>query len=145
MYRIPIYTVTLVRERTQAVDKKRISSPTDAYKILNEFIGDTDREHFIVLLMDARNTVRGIHIASIGSLNAAIVHPREVFKSAILANSAGVILCHTHPSGDTAPSSEDLALTSKLVKAGELLGIAVFDHIILGDNCFLSLKERGLI
>jgi len=145
MYRIPIYTVSLVRERSQAAEKKVISSPMDAYRILNEYIGDADREHFVVMFLDTRNTARGIHTASIGSLNASCVHPRETFKTAILANAAAVILCHNHPSGDPDPSPEDLTLTTRLVEAGALLGIAVLDHIILGDERFISLKERGVI
>ncbi|MHB9026427.1 MAG: JAB domain-containing protein [Armatimonadota bacterium] len=145
MYRIPVYRVALVRERVQTTDRKVISSPADAYEILKEFIGEADREQFVILLLDTRHNLRGIHVVSIGSLNASIVHPREVFKPVLLANCAGIVMGHNHPSGDPDASSEDLALTSRIKQGGELLGISVLDHIILGQDTFVSLKDRGLM
>jgi len=145
MYRIPVYTVSLVREHSQAAETKVITSPLEAYHLLNTYIGEADREHFVVLLLDTRNVVRGIHTVSIGSLNASCVHPREVFKAAILTNAAAVIVGHNHPSGNPIPSHEDIALTERLVQAGELLGIPVLDHLVLGDQAYISLQERGLI
>ena len=104
--------------------------------------GQADREHFIVLCLDTKHNITAVHTASIGSLNAAIVHPREVVKVAILATAAAVIVAHNHPSGDPTPSEEDIALTERLVSAGRILGIEVLDHLVLGDQRFVSLRER---
>jgi len=145
MYRIPVYKVSLVRERSHTVECHIVTSPATAYQILNEFIGDADREQFVILLLDTRNIVRGLHVASIGTLSAALVHPREVFKPAMLANAAAIILGHNHPSGDPTPSTEDLALTARLMQSGELLGIPVLDHLVLGHEIFISMKERHLM
>ena len=142
---IPIYRVALVREATHKALTRMVTCPQNAYDLLHEYLGDVDREHYVVLLMDTRNQVIGIHTASIGSLNAAIVHPRETYKAAILANASAVILGHNHPSGDPSPSKEDLALSMRMKEVGELLGIPVMDHIIIGDGSFVSLKERGLL
>lgn len=143
MYNIPMYKVTLVRDRSQRTEKNSITAPSDAYDIFHAILGDADREQFVILLMDTRNILRGIHVVSVGSLNASIVHPREVFKAAILANCSGIILGHGHPSGDPTPSTEDIAVTTRLVHAGELLGIPVLDHLVLGDQRFISMKVAG--
>lgn len=143
MTHIPIYKVSLVRDSSLPVDSHMIGSPTDACTILRAFIGEADREHFIVLLLDTRNRVIGINTVSIGHLNANVVHPREVMKPAILSNAAGLILCHNHPSGNPEPSQEDIGITERLKQAGELLGIPVMDHLILGESTFYSFKERG--
>lgn len=103
-----------------------------------------DRENFVVLLLDTKNKVIGINTVSIGTLNSSLVHPREVFKPAILASAAALILAHNHPSGDPKPSREDIEVTKRLIEAGGLLGIQVLDHIIVGDYC-VSLKEQGYI
>ena len=95
--------------------------------------------------MNARNQVLGINTVSIGSLTASIVPPREVFKAEILMNAANIILALNHPSGDPSPSKEDIEITRRLTKAGEILGIQVLDHLILTDTDFLSFKERGLL
>jgi DNA repair protein RadC len=122
-----------------------VQSPADAAEVLRAHIGDSDREHFDALLLDTRNRVVGVHCVSVGSLNASVVHPREVFKAAILANAAAVILGHNHPSGDESPSAEDTALTQRLKQAGEILGIPVLDHLVLGESAFHSFRERGLL
>lgn len=122
----------------------KINSPDLAAEILQDYIGDCDKEHFVILLLDTKNKINGIHTVSIGSLNASIVHPREVFKIAILKNSASIIIGHNHPSGDPTPSNEDINITNRLVEAGNILGIKVLDHIVVGDY-YLSFKERNLI
>ena len=105
-----------------------------------------DREHFVILALNTRNQISGIHTVSVGSLDTSIVHPRGAFKFAILSNASSIILAHTHPSGDTTPSSEDIELTKRLQKAGEVLGIDVLDHIIIGhDNNYLSFRSKGII
>ena len=102
-------------------------------------------ERFVALALSSKNHVIAVLPVSSGSLNASIVHPMELFQRAILANSAALIVAHNHPSGDPSPSPEDIALTRKLVEAGELLDIPILDHVILGYGRYVSFKERGLI
>lgn len=128
-----------------------IGSPENAASLLREEVRLLDRELFQVLLLNTKNGLIKKCEISRGSLNASIVEPREVFKDAIAASAASVILAHNHPSGDPTPSSEDISITKRLVKAGELLNIAVLDHIILGQRTqgceqdFVSMKELGLM
>ena len=107
----------------------------------------SDREIFAVMLLNTKNRVIGINVVSVGSLTASVVHPREVFKAACLANATNIILTHNHPSGDPAPSKEDISITSRLVQAGRLMDIPVLDHIIIGDNTgrSMSFKASDLI
>ncbi len=133
-------------------DRQRpISSPEDAAAVVREEMRTLDREEFGVLLLNTKNGLIKKCPVSRGSLNASIVEPREVFKDAITASAASMILVHNHPSGDPTPSSEDIAITKRLVKAGELLNISVLDHVILGQRVtgreqdFVSLKELGLM
>jgi DNA repair protein RadC len=110
-----------------------LSKPDAVVALLRDHVPhDFDRELFLVLLLDTRNVLRRLHVVSVGSQQGSIVHPREVFQPAIRYGAAAVILAHNHPSGDPAPSTDDLALTRRLVEAGELVGINVLDHIILG-------------
>ena len=144
------YRLQLVREGTAeaptAADLSQVlDSPAVVSQLLSPLLDGLDREHFVVLALDARNRPIGAHTVSVGSLSAAIVHPREVFKFAILANAAAVILAHNHPSGDCAPSTDDVELTKRLVGAGELLGIAVLDHVVVAEGGFISLREAGLM
>lgn len=142
MYRVPRYKVSLVREGSIPAEIKTLSSPCMAEPVLRDYLEGADREHFVVAMLDNKNKLIGITTISIGSLNASIVHPREIFKPAILCNAASIILSHNHPSGDPRPSQEDLSITDRLKKAGEIIGIPVTDHIILGDNIF-SFLEHG--
>ena len=115
-------------------------------KIASRFIGNDDREVFFVMCLNTKNHVVAVHRCHVGSLNASIVHPREVFKSAILNNAASIIVAHQHPSGDTTPSMEDINVTKRLVEAGKLLGIEVLDHLIVNNtNSYTSLKEKSYI
>src|SRR6185369_694096 len=98
----------------------------------------TDREEFVVILLDAKHKLLGFHVVSVGSLTASVVHPREVFKVAILGNAAALILLHNHPSGDATPSAEDLQITQRLQEVGEVIGIKVVDHIIIGEGQYVS-------
>lgn len=120
----------------------KISSPQDVSRLLGE-MADYDREHFRILLLNSKNRVMSVQTVSIGSLASAIVHPRELFKEAIRRSAAALILVHNHPSGDPAPSREDISLTTRLVNAGKLLGIEILDHIIIGRNSYCSLREQG--
>lgn len=102
-------------------------------------------EHFVMVCMDTKNKIAGAHIISIGSLDSAIVHPREVFKAALLNNAGAIILAHNHPSGDPEPSKDDIETTQRLVTAGTIMGVKVLDHVIIGDGRYTSLKEQGII
>lgn len=123
--------------------KKGIRTPEDAYGIASPLIGDSDREVFLVLCLNTKNKVNAFHIAHVGSINSSIVHPADVFKSAILFNSASIIVAHNHPSYDPTPSFEDIEMTSRLYRAGQILGIELLDHIIVGGGHFYSIKEKG--
>ncbi len=122
-----------------------IRSPQDAVNLLMARLRYETREHFIILLLSTKNHVLATPTISIGSLNASIVHPRELFREVINHSAASVILAHNHPSGDPTPSPEDIGLTRKLIDAGKILEIPVLDHIIIGDNKYVSLKEKGII
>ena len=145
MYRIPAVRVALVRERSVVSTLRVVRSPEDAAALLREVIGDYDRETFAILLLDTKNRLIAVHIASIGLLHSAPVHPREIFNAAILANARAVILGHNHPSGDPQPSVQDMRVTHLLAEAGRLLEIQVLDHIIIGDGTHVSLRARGEI
>ena len=121
-----------------------VSAPGDALSLVMD-IKDQQREHFKTLFLNARNQIVHSEMTSIGSLSSAIVHPREVFGWAVQYHAASVILAHNHPSGDVSPSQDDINLTRRLVQAGEILGIDVLDHLIVGHDDFISMKERGLI
>ncbi len=143
-YRIPIYRVALVRDGSQKVDDKQMRSPWMAAHLFRQYLGDVDREHFCVMMLNTKLRVIGIHTVSIGSIDATIAMPREVFKPAILSNAASVILCHNHPSGETDPSRDDISLTARLAEAGSLLGIKVHDHVIIGDGTqFYAFSESS--
>lgn len=122
-----------------------IKNPHDVAKLVMQEMSYLDRENFRVINLNTKNQVMVIDTVSVGSLNAAIVHPREVFKLPIKRSAACLILVHNHPSGDTTPSVEDIHITKRLCEAGKLLGIEIIDHIIVGNNNFLSMKEKGYI
>ncbi|MET3290923.1 UNVERIFIED_CONTAM: DNA repair protein RadC [Brevibacillus sp. OAP136] len=128
---------------TPTYDQFTIRTPKDVYDLLEAEFRYQTKEHFTCLFLNTKNRVIFKEIISIGSLNAAIVHPREVFRAAIKRCSASLICAHNHPSGDSTPSSEDIILTKRLVDAGEIIGIEVVDHIIIAGNRFYSLKEHG--
>jgi len=121
----------------------RFTAPQQVYETFNFLMKET-KEMFLTLHLDGKNRIIAMDLVSVGSLNQSIVHPREVFKTALLSNAASIILIHQHPTGDPNPSSEDLAITRRLKEAGELMGIKVLDHIIIGES-YLSFVERGLL
>lgn len=144
---IDVINVQMVKERHYLYNAERLTAPQQAAEAFTQIIGDVDREYFVTLFLDGKNRITGLHVVSQGSLNQSIVHPRETFKAAILANAAAVILAHNHPSGDTAPSREDREITRRLKEAGELLGIKVLDHVIVATDSgnYLSFTESGLL
>lgn len=127
------------------IDRVKIRSSVDISRLLMEDMRHLKKEVFKTILLNTKNQVIKQVNVSIGSLNASIVHPREVFIEAVKAGSSAVIFAHNHPSGDPEPSIEDIETTRKLVQAGDLIGIKVLDHIIIGDGIYISLKEKGLI
>ena len=143
---IPRFDVRLVRDgRVATMEPTLIRRPEDALPVLEPELSELAYEKFIALALSTKNHVIAVLPVSSGSLNASIVHPRELFQRAILANAASLILCHNHPSGDPSPSTDDTALTRKLVDAGQLLDIPILDHIVLGYGRYVSFKERGLL
>ena len=122
-----------------------LKTPEDIVTLVWGRVKGKQKEHFLALLLDTRNQLIKIAEISVGSLDTSIVHPREVFKEAISASAAAVIFVHNHPSGDPAPSEDDIGLTKRLAEAGEIVGIDVLDHVIIGENkTFFSLKREGL-
>lgn len=122
-----------------------IRCPQDAVELLMPELRDEPQEHFKGLFLNNKNEVLKIRTISIGSLDASIITPRELFREAISCNSAGVIIAHNHPSGDPAPSKEDIDVSKRLQEAGRMIGIEVLDHLVIGDGRWVSLKERGII
>jgi DNA repair protein RadC len=128
----------------EASEKARVRAPDDAAAFLMPEIGSLEQEHFVVLFLDTRNKVIGQETLYKGSLNASHIRIGEVFREAIRRNCAAIIVAHNHPSQDISPSPEDVDVTRQLIEAGELLDIKVLDHLVIGANKFLSIRERGL-
>lgn len=148
--RINVFTVKLVKEsgKLYELDTKTVRSPRDGADIIKTVLNTDElpNEHFIMLSLSTKNEVIGFHTIFVGSLNASIVHPREIFQQALLNNAASIIVAHNHPSGDPTPSPEDINVTGRLVEAGKILGIELLDHLILGHgDKFVSLKEKGYL
>ena len=132
--------VYLVREGNS---KKKITlnEASDVYKLVKDELCSSDRERFLSILLTAKNTLIGVETVSIGTIAGCMVSAREVFKSALLANADSIVVCHNHPSGDPKPSSEDIKLTDTLVKAGNLIGIDVKDHIVIAQDGYKSVMH----
>ena len=163
-----MYEFTIIRERRSGYGAlKRFRSSADVYESFKEHFDRLDREHFVVLLLDAKNGMLGFNTVSIGSLTSSLVHPREVFKPVVLHNdtvkaqykeyeitkevceqiircsAAAMILMHNHPSGDPVPSQEDLHITKRLREIGEVVGVRVLDHLVFGDGRYVSFVDDG--
>lgn len=138
--------LALIRE-AGFLTQPKVETPDEARAVFRQFLmGELDREHFALLCLDTKHRPTAIQIVAVGTLDSLLVHPREVFKTAILTNAASIICAHWHPSGDPEPSLDDMKVTYRLMQAGELLGIKLLDHLILGaENYYLSLKERGIV
>ena len=161
-----MYELKIVRERRSGYGRRqRFCGSADIYESFKEHFAQLDREHFVVLLLDAKNVMLGFQTVSIGSLTASLVHPREVYKPVVLyndltventqgvikeacahsirASAAAMILMHNHPSGDPVPSQEDLHITKRLRDVGDVLGIRVLDHVVFGDGRYVSFVDDG--
>ena len=134
-----INTLNLVRAG------KNISSPTDIANILMKEMVVLKQEVLKLIMLDTKNNIIGIKDVFKGSLNTSIVHPREIFKEALKKSSSSIIICHNHPSGDPTPSKEDINITIRLKECGKIIGINLLDHLIIGKNQYISLKEKGII
>ena len=133
----------MVREGRLSCER-RIGAPEDVAEVLVPWIGARDREHFVILCLDVKGKPVAAQIVSIGTLDSTLVHPREVFRAAILCNASCIIVGHNHPTGDTSPSPEDRGVTARLVEAGKVLGLDVQDHVIVGDSgAWTSLRREG--
>ena len=144
--RVGIVSLKLVKESSVLYETRTISSPYDSYKLIKNFLIDSDREKFVVACLDTKNQPVNISVVSIGSVNSVIVHPREVFKVAMLSNASKIICFHNHPSGNLKCSKEDENITNRLKECGEILGIELVDHIIVGDNdTYFSFKENCMM
>lgn len=142
--KVTLVRVQTVKEKTYTYEFRKVNSPQSARDLFAklDFFVNSDREMFLVASLNTKNEPTQIEVVSIGSLNSSIVHPREVFKSAIIANASSIICAHNHPSGDLTPSNEDIEVTKRLVDAGKLLGINVLDHIIMNDEGeYKSIRE----
>ena len=141
-----VYEKLEVREDVAAYlpPDRRYTAPEQIASLFS-FLTTESKEYFFTMHMDGKNRISCVDCVSVGSLNQSIVHPREVFKTALVSSAAALVLVHNHPSGDSSPSSEDIAITRRLKEAGELLGIKVLDHVIVGDKEYVSFVERGLL
>ncbi len=126
-------------------EKVKVDSPLVVVDLLMEEMRYLKKEHFKTIILDTKNHIICIENVSVGNLNASIVHPREVFNLAIRKSANAIILVHNHPSGDPTPSTEDINITHRLIEAGNIIGIKVLDHIIIGDNKYISFKQRNII
>lgn len=122
-----------------------VSTPEDVVELIRPLVAGMEREHFFCICLDTKNRVKKVVEVSIGSLNASIVHPRELYKEAVAVSAAAVIVCHQHPSGDPSPSGADIQLTRRLVKAGDVLGIELLDHVVIGAESHVSMRDGGLM
>ena len=130
--------------RSQSNDFK-VSCPKDVSELLINEMNNLNQEVLKLILVNTKNTVIGVKDIFKGSLNTSIVHPREIFREAVQRGSANIIICHNHPSGDSTPSKEDINITLRIKQCGDLMGIKLLDHIIIGNNNYISLKEKGII
>ena len=143
------FSLKVVKEQSVSYEcmKGNLTNTLAVFNILKAIeLGNEPEEVFVMIALNQKNSVLGVFEVSRGHLSGTMVHPREVFKRALLLNSARIIVAHNHPSGDTTPSKDDIATTKRLVKAGEILGVEVLDHLIVGyDDDFISLREQRLL
>ncbi|MCI0131070.1 MULTISPECIES: JAB domain-containing protein [Vagococcus] len=141
--RIDVVSLKLVKESSLLYEPRQCTSVASAYQLVRPFIEEKDREHLVVVGLNTKHEPLIINLVHIGTVNQSIAEPRDIFKPVLLSNSTRYIVAHNHPSGDTTPSTQDKLLTKKLKAAGELLGIELLDHLIIGGNCYYSFKEEG--
>ena len=141
------FSLKVVKEKTMRYEiNKKVTKPEIAYEIATEILGldEQPEESMWLMTLDVKANITGLFEVSKGTLNSSLVHPREIFKRAMLQNAANIIIMHNHPSGDPTPSKDDIEITRRVYEAGKILGIELYDHIIIGDGVFISLKEKNL-
>lgn len=143
-YELRVVKVGKVCEPITESPTKRITAPEDVLMWFEPF-RNADQEHFVCLTLNGAGQVMNTRVITIGLLNHSLVHPREVFRGAIMDNAASIIVCHNHPSGSIEPSSQDIAITKQLKEAGAIIGIQLIDHVIVTKNTHVSMRERGLV
>lgn len=143
-HKLDVVSIRLVEE-PPLYSKKPLKNPGDVAEVMQGFLKDCDREIFCVLNLRTNGQAINLNVVSMGTLNSATVHPREVFKSAILSNACNMILAHNHPSGTTEPSRADIEVTKRLAEAGRIMGISVLDHIIVAEGQYFSFQEEHLL
>jgi DNA repair protein RadC len=144
--KIDIVKIHMVKDGTIEYGKRAITNPQDLADLGLKFLKHADREIFLLVCLNTRNYINCIHVVSIGTVNASLVAPREVLKTAILSNASEIAILHNHPSGDVEPSEDDLLITRRLAECGKLLDIKLLDHVIISDDGkYQSFLERGLI
>lgn len=142
---VEIVDVQLVRQGELVFSQMKINSASACVDVFRKYLGEKDREHFVLICLNTKNTPTHIQTVHIGDISSAIINPREVFKVAILTNARSIIVAHNHPSGNCDPSPEDKQLTDRLVQSGKLLDIPLLDHLIVTEHDHYSFKERNLI
>ena len=142
--RIPVIKVSVIRDGSCDVNSL-LDCPERVAAAYRAIVGDDERENLLAFYLDAQSKIKSICVVSIGTLSASLVHPREVFRPAVIAGAAAVIVAHHHPSGDCSPSADDRDTTLRLRKAGEILGIPVLDHVIIAGENRYSFRESGLM
>ena len=140
--RVDIVSIKMIKESSIKYENRKINNPWDGFKLLRDMLEDCDRENMVVVCLNTKNEPINISVVSVGTLNSSLVHPREIFKTAILSNSNKILIAHNHPSGKVDPSNEDNKITKRLKESGELLGIEVLDNLIIGDGLYFSYKEN---
>lgn len=141
---ISVVRVELVKDKRSHYSAIKVEHPEELVEVLRKFLSKADREVFLAVNLGTRHEINSIHVVSMGSILSAIVHPREVFKAAILSNAYTIALAHNHPSGDAQPSEEDLKITARLAEAGKILDIKILDHIIIAGDKYLSFAEQHI-
>jgi DNA repair protein RadC len=146
-YRLKTFQIQFIAEPAEFPNGSRFTSSEDVEQVARAIYArlDADKEHFVLLALNNKNRVNGFKLISTGSLTASLVHPREVWRAALHLCAAAVIFVHNHPSGDPAPSQEDQDITRRLKETGDILGIRVLDHVVLGNDRFFSFSDRGLL
>ena len=142
----PIFETLTIKEPLPGylMSNRKITSSKDVYDLFS-YLSNESKEHFLVLHLDTKNKIVCVDQVSTGSLNASIVHPREVLKSTLLSSAAAIVLIHNHPSGDPAPSREDIEITQRIKECCDILGIRLLDHVITGESDYASLADQGHI
>lgn len=140
-----VFGISKKLAETKSNELVTVRTPKNVADVLMEEMRYLKQEHFVCLFLNTKNQIEGKKTVSIGTLNSSLVHPREVFKEAVKRSTSAIIVVHNHPSGDPTPSREDIEVTKRLIKSGDIMGIDLLDHIVIGDGKYVSLKERGLI